>query len=244
MHHSSLSIRAVVLDFDGAISPDDVTEALLREFGDPRWWEIELEMRSRSATLRDALVRQAALLRGSPSEWLDFAVSSFPLDPTFASFARWAADEALSLAVASDGLGFYIAPMLSAAGIEGLAVHTNAFDPSTLELSFPSAHAVCVGCGTCKMNVVLGYRGRVGPTAFVGEGYSDRFGAYFADATFAKHHLARLCEETGIAFDLWTNYDDVRAGLERGTRSGGRNEPPALCPGWTEPVAGPGISPP
>ena len=230
-------IRAVVVDFDGAVCPSDVTEALLVEFGDPSWWDVELEMRDRSLTLRDALVRQAALLNGDPGTWLDFAVSSFPLEPSFASFVKWADDHGMALAIASDGLGFYIEPMLAAAGIQGVAVHANAFDMRTRTVGFPSANEVCVGCGTCKMNVVLGYRARSGPTAFVGEGYSDRYGALFADATFAKHHLATLCTETGIPFEPWQDFDDVRGGLERAPGRVGRSRPHAAgCPGWTEPT--------
>jgi 2-hydroxy-3-keto-5-methylthiopentenyl-1-phosphate phosphatase len=228
-----------VLDFDGAICPVDVTEALLRTFADPSWWEIEREMRSGALGLRAALVRQADLLRGTPEEWLAFAVSSFGLDPTFEPFVRWARRAGLTLAIASDGLGFYIEPMLRAAGIEGIRVHTNRFAAAgggrTVE--FPEAHPVCVGCGTCKMNVVIGYRRSVGPTAFVGEGYSDRFGALYADATFAKHHLARLCQDDGIAFVPWITYDDVRSGIEAmaiGGGPAGAPDPP-MCPGWTDP---------
>ncbi len=234
-------IRAVVLDFDGAICPADVTESLLREFAHPSWWDVERLMRGRALTLREALVRQGSLLRGTPEEWFEFAVSSFPLDPTFEPFTRWADDLGLTLAVASDGFGFYVEPMLRAAGLDGIAVHTNAFDPASGKFSFPNANGVCVGCGTCKMNVVLGYRERVGPTAFVGEGYSDRYGALYANVTFAKHHLANLCRDDGIAFHPWTSYDDVRAGLERlVTASGGSPAPPdpARCPGWTDPPGG------
>jgi 2-hydroxy-3-keto-5-methylthiopentenyl-1-phosphate phosphatase len=234
------AIRAVVLDFDGAICPADVTEALLRTYGDPAWWRIEQEMRSGELSLRGALVRQAALLNGDLNEWLSFAISEHPLDPSFEPFVRWARDEGVTLAVASDGLGFYIEPMLEAAGIDGIAVHSNRFTPANgaMQLSFPEANPVCVGCGTCKMQIVTQYRQRLGATAFVGEGYSDRYGAVFADLTFAKRHLAELCESTGIPFTPWETYDDVREGLSCRTESdlasrGGRRLPDR-CPGWTE----------
>jgi 2-hydroxy-3-keto-5-methylthiopentenyl-1-phosphate phosphatase len=233
-------MRAVVLDFDGAICPADVTEALLRTYGDPAWWDIEREMRAGALSLRAALVRQASLLRGDPSEWLSYAISEHPLDPSFEPFVRWARGQGMVLAVASDGLGFYIQPMLEAAGIEGITVHSNRFAAAEagFALSFPEAHDVCVGCGTCKMQVVTGYRERLGPTAFVGEGYSDRYGAIYADLTFAKRHLAELCGSMGIPFTPWESYDDVRAGLTHGADPGpsmGRvGRFPERCPGWTE----------
>src|SRR5439155_19923004 len=125
-----------------------------------------------------------------------------------------------------------------AAGVDGVRVLANTFGPDGL--SFPFGHPTCVGCGTCKMNAVLGSRGASddgGAVAFVGEGYSDRFGAVYADVTFAKHHLATLCEQEGIPFLPWQDYDDVRRGLE--TIAAGRLAitipvDPALCPGWTE----------
>jgi 2-hydroxy-3-keto-5-methylthiopentenyl-1-phosphate phosphatase len=234
------AVRAVVLDFDGAICPADVTEALLRTFGDPAWWRIEEAMRSGELSLRGALVRQAALLRGDPDEWLSYAVSEHPLDPTFEPFVRRARGEGIRLAVASDGLGFYIEPMLAAAGIDGIEVRANRFAAvnGDMRLSFPEANAVCVGCGTCKMQVVTRYRERYGKTAFVGEGYSDRYGTVFADVTFAKRHLAELCASTGIPFTPWETYGDVWNGLASRTESdlataGGRRFPDR-CPGWTE----------
>ena len=234
MRGGTAAIRAVVLDFDGAICPVDVTEAILGTFADPSWLQVEAEMRAGGVGLRDALVRQVALLRGTPDEWLAFAVDSFALEPTFAPFVRWAHARGLTLAIASDGLGSYIEPMLRAAGVEGVRVHSNRLSADGT-VGFPEAHPVCVGCGTCKMNVVLGYRQRVGPTAFVGEGFSDRYGALYADLTFAKHHLARLCDGDGIAFVPWTTYDDVRAGLDaNGTAAPGPPDP-ARCPGWTDP---------
>jgi 2-hydroxy-3-keto-5-methylthiopentenyl-1-phosphate phosphatase len=223
----------VVLDFDGAICPTDVTEAILQAFADPSWIDAELEMRAGRTGLRDALVRQAASLRGTPDEWLAFALGSFALEPTFAPFVAWAHARGLALAIASDGLGFYIGPMLRAAGVEGVSVHTNRL--AGMRVEFPEAHPVCVGCGTCKMNAVLGYRQRVGRTAFVGEGYSDRYGALYADLTFAKHHLAGLCDDEGIAFVPWTTYDDVRAGLETERATQGAPPSPARCPGWADP---------
>jgi 2-hydroxy-3-keto-5-methylthiopentenyl-1-phosphate phosphatase len=228
------------MDFDGAVSPADVSAELLRRFADPSWWDVEQELRERSIGLRETLVRQAALLEGSPDDWLGFAVSSFGLDPTFEPFVRWARSEGIALAVASDGFGFYIEPMLRAAGLDDVRVHANAFDPHTGALSFPSGHPVCVGCGTCKMNAVLRYRSLAGPTAFVGEGYSDRYGALYADLTFAKHHLAEICDDEGLASSPWSDFDDVRAGLIAVAAHGGAPgaPDPERCPGWTDPGAG------
>src|SRR5207237_705178 len=127
-------------------------------------------------------------------------------------------------------------PMLRAAGVEGMTVLTNQpLDGGpTHGFSFPHAHPACVGCGTCKMNVVRGYQERYGPVAFVGEGHTDRYGALYADVVFAKKHLPEICVADGVPFTLWETFEDVRAALER-MHERPRPVAPPVCPGWTEP---------
>jgi 2-hydroxy-3-keto-5-methylthiopentenyl-1-phosphate phosphatase len=224
------------MDFDGAICPVDVTEQLLEAFADAAWRDLEDDLRGGRRGLRDTLERQAALLTVSREEMLDFALASFALQPSFAPFVAWAMSRDLRLAVASDGLGFYIEPMLRAAGVPAkiVSVHTNDWLPDGSGFGFPNAHARCVGCGTCKMGVVLRHRERFGSVAFVGEGHSDRFGAQYADLTFAKDALAEICARDGLAFIPWTTFDDVRGGLQQPSAASGPVSP-EVCPGWTEP---------
>jgi 2-hydroxy-3-keto-5-methylthiopentenyl-1-phosphate phosphatase len=229
-------VRSVVIDFDGTICPNDISEEILRAFAPAEWWDIDLEFQRGEIGSRECLVRQGMLLAGRPDEMLAFVLDRFGLDPTFPPFIRWARMQGLQVAVASDGLGFYVESMLRAAGIDGLPVLTNRFDLLDGEpaFGFPNGHQVCIGCGTCKMNVVLGYRDRSGPVAFVGEGHSDRFGALYADLVFAKKHLVEICRDDGVSFLPWNTFDDVREGMER-TRELPQRVAPTLCPGWTYP---------
>jgi 2-hydroxy-3-keto-5-methylthiopentenyl-1-phosphate phosphatase len=81
------------------------------------------------------------------------------------------------------------------------------------------------------MQAVLDSRAR-GPVAFVGEGSSDRYGAVYADVTFAKLELVAHCERDGVPFVPWSDFDDVRRWLENGERLPGAVSPPR-CPGWS-----------
>jgi 2-hydroxy-3-keto-5-methylthiopentenyl-1-phosphate phosphatase len=230
-------IRAAVIDFDGTICDHDVSEEILQAFAPPGWWEIDLEFQRGEIGSRACMVRQAALLKGSRPDMLAFALSNFRIHRTFPPFVAWARRHRIELAVASDGMGFYVEPMLRAGGVDGVRVFTNQLDMvgGTPGLSFPHAHPQCVGCGTCKMRAVRGYRQRFGPVAFVGEGHSDRFGAIYADMVFAKKHLMDICRSDGVAFSVWEDFDDVRKGLEVRATVQGHVEP-ERCPGWEEPV--------
>jgi len=230
-------IHAVVIDFDGTICRQDVSEEILDAFGSPEWREIDQEFQRGEIGSRECLVRQAGLLEGHRQDMFEFALDRFRIDSSFRPFVEWTREAGLEVAVASDGLGFYVEPMLAAAGVQGVPVLTNGFDldGGRPHLSFTHAHPVCVGCGTCKMRIVLGYRERVGPVAFVGEGHSDRYGALYADLVFAKDHLVDICRRDGVPLLPWETFDDVRAGLERITEPPGPVAPP-VCPGWTVPV--------
>jgi 2-hydroxy-3-keto-5-methylthiopentenyl-1-phosphate phosphatase len=234
-----IPIRAVVVDFDGTICPHDVSEELLAQFASPEWWEIDLEFQRGEIGSRECLLRQGALLSGTKASMLEFALDRFTLEPSFRPFVEWARGEDIDVVVASDGFGFYVEPMLISAGIDGVTIYTNenAFDDGQPpRFSFPNAHPICVGCGTCKMLVVLRSRERHGPVAFVGEGHSDRYGALYSDLVFAKKHLVEICTRDAIPFTMWESFDDIRSGLEKIQVLPGPVAP-ETCPGWTWPVS-------
>jgi 2-hydroxy-3-keto-5-methylthiopentenyl-1-phosphate phosphatase len=235
-----LPVRAIVIDFDGTICRHDVSEELFGRFADPRWWDIDVEFRDGRIGARECLLRQAALLRVGQGELLAWALKRFRLDPTFPPFLKWARRAGLPVTVASDGMGFYLEPMLQAGGVHGVTVLANRAVPTSdrdllpLHFDFPNGHPTCIGCGTCKMLAVTRRRERDGAVAFVGEGHTDRYGALYADVVFAKDHLVGICLEDGVPFIEWEDFDDVRTGLETVEFTPGPVAPP-VCPGWTVP---------
>ena len=224
-------IRTFVIDFDGTIAPEDVSEALLDAFAPKPWWDIDMEFQRGEIGSRECLVRQGELFEATQDELLRHALANHTLDPTFRPFVRWAQRRAIEVIVATDGFGFYVEPMLRAAGVDGVRVLANASDIDAQRFDFPNAHPTCVTCGTCKMNVVTG---AAGPVAFVGEGHTDRYGALYADVVFAKKHLVEMCRADGVPYLRWETFDDVRGQLEQLNALPGPVAP-ARCPGWTEP---------
>jgi 2,3-diketo-5-methylthio-1-phosphopentane phosphatase len=232
-----LPVGAVIVDFDGTVCLHDVGVDLMERFGaDPSrsgpLAEIDRAFDAGEIGLRDVLVAEALMLRGNDRELIAFALEHCPLDPTFAGFAAWAADEGLPLTVVSDGFGLHVEPLLAAAGLDHLPVITNAWDRGSL--TFVAAHPTCVGCGTCKKQAVERAREAHGAVAFVGDGVSDRFGARYADVTFAKEDLAEHCGREAIPFLPYADFDDVRRALLEldGALGPAGGEP---CPGWREP---------
>lgn len=229
-----LAIGSVLVDFDGTACSHDCAEHLLEEFGDPSWPEYDEAWERGELDSRRVITAQAAMLEAPLEVLTAFAVEHCPVDPSFPPFVRWLEGEGIPVTVVSDGFGFYISPILRAAGLEGLPVVTNTWSPIGAErIVFGNAHPECVGCGTCKMNAVLAARTR-GPVAFVGEGASDRYGALYADVAFAKDRLVEIARADGVPFEPWETFADVRARIETldglpGPVGGER------CPGWRTP---------
>lgn len=230
-----MKVVSVVVDFDGTASTHDVAEHLLERFASGNWRRLDAAWERGELGSRQSVSAQSAMLDADRDTLLGHAIAHCAVDPTFAPFVTWAHEHDIEVALASDGFGFYIEPLLAAAGVPPIPTITNAlsWDPRGRPngLSFPARHVECVGCGTCKMQAVLDRRSR-GAVAFVGEGSSDRYGALYADVTFAKLALVEHCERDGVAFVPWTDFDDVRRWLEGGSPLPGPVSPPR-CPGWT-----------
>ena len=225
-----LPIASILVDFDGTACAHDVPEHLLIEFGDPSWPEYDAAWERGELDSRRVIAAQAGMLGAPLERMLEFALGHCPIEPTFPGFVRWLAAEGVPVTVVSDGFGFYIEPILRAAGIGDIPVVTNTWSVNGDRVRFENGHVECIGCGTCKMGAVLGAR-RDGAVAFVGDGPSDRYGALYADVVFAKDALAPIARADDVPFLPWGSFDDVRAQLE------GLGEVPGpvggeRCPGW------------
>lgn len=225
-----MPIGSVLVDFDGTTSLHDVAEHLLVEFADPSWPDYDAAWERGEIDARECLAAQAAMLRAPLDEMLAFASAHCAIDPTFPPFVRWLRDRDVPVTIVSDGFGFYITPLLAAAGLGDLPIRTNTWTGDAAGLRYDHGHPECIGCGTCKMRAVLEARAR-GPVAFVGDGSSDRFGAIYADVVFAKGALVRFASSDGVPFLPWTTFDDVRTALETVEAIPGPvgADP---CPGW------------
>jgi 2-hydroxy-3-keto-5-methylthiopentenyl-1-phosphate phosphatase len=226
-----LPVGSVLVDFDGTACLHDVAEHLLIAFADPSWSGYDDAVDRGEIGLRTAITAQAGLIHGRLDELLAFAHEHCPMDPTFGPFVERCREAGVPVTLVSDGFGFYIGPLLNAHGIEGVDVVTNTWlEGREPRIGFGNGHGECVGCGTCKMRAVLEARPR-GPVAFVGEGQTDRYGALYADVTFAKDALVGWCERDGVPYRSWDDFDDVWTSLTSDTPLPGPVAPDP-CPGW------------
>jgi 2-hydroxy-3-keto-5-methylthiopentenyl-1-phosphate phosphatase len=208
-------------DFDGTIVQVDVTDAILSEFAEPEWQEVEEEWLAGRMGSRECLRRQMALVRASASD-LNVLIDSVPLDPGFTEFLRWTREQRIPFYVVSDGFDYVIRRILRRCGVDGQLLNgTHLFSSSmsaengTISVEFPHQPAACVhGCATCKPEVIRRRCAGHSPVVFIGDGLSDRFAVEEADRVFAKDKLLAYCCDHGLTATPFSTFADIERDLQ------------------------------
>ena len=207
-----MALRAVLSDFDGTITKEDVAELLLHEFTGDAW--VAIERQHAQIGTRETLRRQFDLVRTTREGLLAAAERLARLDPTFPSFLAFCRQRGILLEIVSEGFDVYLDHLLRMWNLD-VPFRTNAaaFHGDRIELTHPHADPTCTLCGACKMKRVLELRASGYEVAYVGNGISDICPALEADLVFAKADLERLCREHERADISYQDFSDVQRGI-------------------------------
>lgn len=202
---------AIFVDFDGTITDVDTFDALVRAHaGDAVWHEIERELLAGRITLREALRREAALVRLSRPEALAFLEANARVDPAFKPFVERVRAAGASVRVVSSGIRSVIHEALARAGVD---VDVLANDVDFSEAGWTIAFLDDSENGHDKAAHVRAARTAGLRTVFIGDGISDYEAALVADRRFAKEgrRLLDYCRSRGIACTPFRSFADVDA---------------------------------
>jgi 2-hydroxy-3-keto-5-methylthiopentenyl-1-phosphate phosphatase len=214
----------VFTDFDGTITTKDVGDAMFEHFGDVNVCNKSFEeYRNGKISARECWRQGCASVPSvTKEEFLSFALSH-PIDSEFVPFVKFCSSQNIPVMVVSDGFDAYIEPVLKREQLAWLPRFSNTmqFNPDgTIEPLFPNTDAQCMQCANCKRNLILTNAADNQVIVYIGDGYSDRCPAQFADVVFAKDSLVRYCEMNNITFHRFSTFHDVlekfRALVEKG----------------------------
>jgi 2-hydroxy-3-keto-5-methylthiopentenyl-1-phosphate phosphatase len=200
---------AVFVDFDGTITDVDTFDALVRAVaGDSVWEAIDGALIAGTITLREALTRQAALVRLSRAETLEFMMANAHVDPAFEAFVAAVRVHGGTIAVLSSGIATVIHDALARANVDVEVIANDVdFAPGGWTMTFvdPSDN------GHDKAAHVRAARERGARTVYVGDGISDFAAALVADERFAKRGraLEAYCRERGIACTSFESFSEI-----------------------------------
>jgi 2-hydroxy-3-keto-5-methylthiopentenyl-1-phosphate phosphatase len=194
----------LVLDWDGTVTERDSLVQVVERFGDVAVYEDTEERLGRDLTLHEVIELEVATISAPLAEVVAWVREHVAVRAGFRELAR-----TYRPLILSSGLRELIEPVLAREGVE-LEVRANEVDPlpSGWRVRFRD-DAVCADCGEpCKRAGLPGER-----VVFVGDGVSDHCAALAADRIFARDALARYLEQRGLAFERFSDLNDVAAAL-------------------------------
>ncbi|MDR1488971.1 MAG: MtnX-like HAD-IB family phosphatase [Desulfovibrio sp.] len=199
----------VVCDFDGTITPYDVTDAILQCFALPEWEAAEEAWTGGRITARECMEIQVSLLR-APKKELDAFLDSVPVDESFGDFVALCRNAEVSLTIVSDGLDYAIQRILAAHGLENVPFVANRLVPQgggRYRLEFPHGASDCPS-GVCKCRAA---ESGAGGMLLIGDGRSDFCLARNSSFILAKQdrELLRHCWNTSYPHAAYSGFSDI-----------------------------------
>lgn len=211
----------VFTDFDGTVTLNDVGVGMFERFVGERSAALVDSYHAGEISARVCFERQAEAAGNLNRSAVDTFVDAQEVDTGFQGFVGFCRSRDIPVTILSDGLEYYIDRILHRRGLGDVPHFANrgvfeggAYD-ARLVLSFPFENADCGGCACCKRNLMLSGSAEDDFIVYVGEGFSDRCPAGYADVVFAKKSLQTYCQENNVTYVPWSTFHDVRVHLER-----------------------------
>jgi 2-hydroxy-3-keto-5-methylthiopentenyl-1-phosphate phosphatase len=220
----------VFLDFDGTITIQDATDAILDAYADPDWIRIEEAWKAGRIGSRECLTAQMALVSATRED-VDALLDTIEIDAGFVTLLDLCAAFSVPVHIVSDGFDYCIERILNrpslhlAAHLQGMRILSSHLwrDHDRWQVGFTFPERACVhGCATCKPAAMDMLNKAGAPAIFVGDGLSDRYAAMAADLVFAKDKLADFCERRPIAYTPYDGLATIARKLEERLRPGKR----------------------
>ena len=211
------------IDFDGTIALRDVGDLMFETFGGPRCVRIVEEYHAGSLSAAECFLRECEACGEVDRRQLDKFLDDQNIDPSFGEFVKFCRDRNIEGTILSDGMNYYIERILKNHGLADVPFFANRLDfvpvdgtsRVRLQPSFPHRDENCDRCACCKRNHMLALAADNDIIVYIGEGFSDRCPARYADVVFAKDDLKEYCRESGIPFVPFRTFGDVTRRLTK-----------------------------
>lgn len=199
----------VAIDFDGTVTPVDITDAVIKKFAGPGWEEAEEQWENGLIGSRECLERQICLIDAPVDRLLQY-IDGFSIDRHFTEFIGYLKCCNIPFAIISDGFRVFAERLLKNSGLESTYIYANELIEinGRLRALFPNSNEYCYS-GTCKC-VVARYLSKGLPIMLIGDGRSDFGLAGKAAHVFSKGKLSVFCESRGISYTPFNNFMDMK----------------------------------
>jgi 2-hydroxy-3-keto-5-methylthiopentenyl-1-phosphate phosphatase len=202
-------------DFDGTITEEDVSFALLDTFAQGDWREWFQHYRQNRISVGEFNTRAFAMVKASKKELLEVVWSKTRVRAGLHELVDYCRSRGFRFVIVSNGLDFYIKAILEDANLgdievyaartrfyrRGLKVQYIGPDGIPLMSDFKEAYA--------KLFLKQGHR-----LVYVGNGPSDVAPALHAHRVFARDGMLDSCREMNLECTPFNDLNDIVRGLE------------------------------
>jgi len=203
--------RTLVVDFDGTITEQDLLDEIALTFGDEEVYrEVDEALDDHALTLNEVIRREFEPVRAPLEEVQQWVLENVRIRPGFHEVVDLARKRGWRFVIVSSGFRELIAPVLEREGLAGIELLSNAVDPDSQgwKVQFRVSD-ICETCGQpCKRSTAAALADGT-ELVYVGDGYSDRCAAEFADLVFARRSLASYLEEQGLPFEPFEDFHSI-----------------------------------
>ena len=206
---------AVVCDFDGTATTEDLGDLVAIEFGGyATWREAEDRYQAGAISFSQLIATIFQPVKATRQEIAAFARRIAVFRPGLERFVAACRAADRPFVFASAGLDVYIESVLERLPAElrehvQLRCNRALCSSSGLAVHFHVMEGGCGRCGFCKGAVVDELRRRGYRVATLGDGSADRCAAERADLVFARGRLPHYCDELGIPYTRFETFDEV-----------------------------------
>ena len=203
-------------DFDGTLTEEDVSFALLDAFSEGDWRKLYEQYRQSKMTVGDFNTKAFAMVKASREELLKVAREDVRLREGLRNLANYCQERGFRLLVVSNGLDFYIKAILGDVGLGNIEVYaaTTKFGPDGLEVQYIGPEGAVLKKGFkeayTKLFLNQGYQ-----VVCIGKGPSDYSPAALAQYVFARDGLLDICKEKKLKCQPFDDLNDIVRGLEK-----------------------------
>ena len=207
----------IFTDFDGTITRRDVGDSFFEHFGGAASIEAVRKYLAGEISAVECFRRECDACGAPEPREIDAFLDGEGVDSSFAEFIAFCNEQGLPCTIVSDGMDYYIRRILLHHNLDHVPSLSNTLrliprPDSTnvrMEPSFPYQDEVCDRCASCKRNHILSQSADDDVIVYIGEGYSDRCPARYADVVFAKDALAEYCRKENISFFDYRRFSDI-----------------------------------
>jgi len=213
----SYNVTAMIVqsDFDGTITEEDVSFALLDTFAQGDWRELFQYYRENKIPVGEFNTRAFAMVKASKAELLKVARDKVRLRAGLQELVSYCRDRGFRFVIVSNGLDFYITAIMKDAGLGDIEVYAakTRFHQGGVRVQYigPDNTPMLSNFKDAYTKIFLKQDNRL---VYVGNGPSDVPPAVHAHHVFARDGMLDGCREINLKCTPFNDLNDVVRGLE------------------------------